>query len=291
MRAALLLLLLTFPASTDATSPPSADGRTIAVDVPAGAEELADPLRNSGWVRWLLSQNEDLEVVVEPDARGDTEIVVRPLPVSDAVKARLAGLPVRLDDGILELDGTPYENHALSLAVRLPRAEKRTWLITGYRTERLAELAGLVLVKEAGARLWGRSNEPFDYLLRETAWLERSGVWQPSEGGRFAVNRDTERDDFSTRDGYYADMKTLAGRHLELRAHSDMAARARGPRARAPAGRRDRRDGKAHPSGSGTADPDGDRARPRRSGPVSGRHRRGGARGRRRRTRRLPSPG
>ncbi len=86
----------------------------------------------------------------------------------------------------------------LSLAVRLPRAEKPTWLITGYQVDRLAYLASLVLLKEAGARIWGRGDEPFDYLLRETAWLERSGVWRATDSG-FGVDRTAERDDFAAR--------------------------------------------------------------------------------------------
>ncbi len=223
MRPSLLLLLLLLP-----ISPAGAEGRTIAVDVPAGAEAVADPLRNSRWVRWILSQNEDLEVVVEPGAEGDTEILVRPLPVGEAVAGLLAGLPVRLDDGILELDGTAYRDHKLTFAVRLPRAEKRTWLVTGYRVDLLADLAGLVLLKEAGARIWGRGGEPFDYLLRETKWLERSGVWSPRGDDTtlgFSVDRDAERDDLSVRDAYYDGMRVIAGRRVEVRASPAMAGR------------------------------------------------------------------
>ncbi len=213
----LLLLVLAAPAS-------GAESRTIAVDVPAGAEEIADPLRTSGWVRWVLSQNEGLEVVVEPGAKGDTEILVRPLPVAEEVAGLLTGLPVGLNGGILELDDTGYRDHQLALAVRLPRAEKRTWLVTGYRLDRLASLAGLVLLKEAGARIWGRGDEPFDYLLRETAWLERSGVWQATAAG-FGVDRASERDDFAARDAYYDRMRTIPGRWVELRASEETASR------------------------------------------------------------------
>ncbi len=213
----LLLLLSALPLS-------GAKGRTIAIDVPAGAEELADPLRKSGWVRWLISQHEGLEVKVEPGARGDVDILVRPLPVGEQVAELLSGLPVRLDEGVLTFDGTAYRDDRLALAVRLPRAEKPTWLITGYQVDRLADLTGLVLLKEAGARLWGRNNEPFDYLLRETTWLERSGVWKTTEAG-FAVDRDGERDDFSARDTYYGDMQTIPGRWIELRAPAQIAGR------------------------------------------------------------------
>ncbi len=213
----LLLLLLTTPAL-------GAERRTIAVDVPAGAEEIADPLRQSGWVRWILSQNEGLEVKVEAGARGDTEILVRPLPVEAEIAELLTGLPVRLRDGVLELDGTAYRGDELTLAVRLPRAEKRTWLVTGYRLDRLAGLAGLVLLKEAGARIWGRGDEPFDYLLRETLWLERSGIWKPREAG-FGVDRGGERDDFAARDAYYGAMRTIPGRWVELRAHAETVSR------------------------------------------------------------------
>ncbi len=216
MRVTLLLLLLALPAG--------ADSRTIAIDVPAGAEEVADPLRNSGWARRLLSRIEGLEVVVKPGATGDTEILVRPLPVGDEIAGLLNGLPVRLTEGVLVLDGTVYHDDKLALAVRLPRAEKPTWLITGYQVDRLADLAGLVLMKEAGVRLWGRDNEPFDYLLKETAWLERSGVWRTTDTG-FAVDRDAERDDLSVRDAYYGGMRTIPGRWIEVRGSAEVAGR------------------------------------------------------------------
>ncbi len=224
----LLLLLLATPAL-------GAESRTIAVDVPAGAEEVADPLRKSGWVRWLLSQNKGLEVKVEPGAEGDTEILVRPLPVSEEVAGLLTGLPASLKGGILKLDGTAYRDHQLTFALRLPRTEKRTWLVTGYRLDRLADLAGMVLLKEAGARIWGRGDEPFDYLLRETAWLERSGVWKQAAGG-IRVDRDAERNDFAGRDAYYDTMRTIPGRWVELRASKETAAR---PEIRELAGRLD----------------------------------------------------
>ncbi len=213
----LLLLLLAAPAL-------GAESRTIAIDVPAGAEEVADPLRKSGWVRWILSQNEGLDVVVAPGAKGDTEILVRPLPVGEEIAGLLAGLPVRLNEGVLELDGTAYRDPKLSFAVRLPRAQKRTWLVTGYAVERLADLVGLVLLKEAGARIWGRGDEPFDYVLRETAWLERSGTWQ-TKAGQFGVDRASERDGFSARDAYYGGMRTIPGRWVELRASDETASR------------------------------------------------------------------
>ena len=215
MRALLLLTLLIL-------TPSDAAGRTIAVDVPAGAEEIADPLRRSRWVRWIVSQQQ-VEVTVEPGATGDVEILVRPLPVEGEVAELLAGLPVYLDQGILKLDGTAYPDRGLSLAVRLPRPEKRAWLITGYRLDRLADLAGLVLLREAGARVWGRDDQPFDYLLRQTAWLERSGVWRATEAG-FAVDRATERDDLAARDAYYRGMRKFPGRGVELRASAETAA-------------------------------------------------------------------
>ncbi len=215
MRTSLLLLLLLIPST--------ASGRTIAVDVPAGAEEVAEPLRNGGWVSWLLSQKEGLKVVVEPGARGDTEILVRSLPLDSTAASLLSGLPIRLD-GAVEFDRTSYSSDRLSLAVRLPQIEKPTWLITGYQLDRVTSLARLVLLKEAGARIWGRDDTPFDYLLSETSWLERSGVWQLTEEG-FKVDRSAERDDFSTRDAYYAGMETLPGRWLELRVPQETASR------------------------------------------------------------------
>ena len=148
----------------------------------------------------------------------------------------LDGLPVRLADGVLELDGTVYRD-GLTLAVRLPRAEnpplppfskggrqKPRWLVTGARVDQLASLAGLVLLQEAGARVWGRDGKPFDYLLRENAWLERSGVWRATDG-RFEIDRAAERDDFAERDAYYGAMRTIPGRWVALRASKETVAR------------------------------------------------------------------
>ncbi len=221
MRFTLASIVLSLSVSFSASA---ASSRTIAVNVPAASQAVTEALQNNGWIRWLLERNQGLEILMGPEATGDIEILVRPLPVSESVRQLLTGLPVHLNDGILELDGASYPEQHLTLAVRLPRpAAKRTWLITGYREERLSELAGLVLLKEAGGQAWGRSDEPFDYLLRETAWLERSGQWQEHEAD-FVIDRIGERDDFKTRDIYYSGMRTLTGRWTELRAPANLAA-------------------------------------------------------------------
>ncbi|MCP3958494.1 MAG: hypothetical protein GY719_11630 [bacterium] len=218
MRTACLFLTIALCASL------SAQAKTIAIDVPAGTEEIAESLRSDGWLQWLLGREEGPKIEIGPGARGDAEIYVRLLPVDESVSEHLAGLPVRFDSGALELDGTAYGDPGLTLAVRLPRAEKRTWLVTGARPDHILGLVRLVLLKEAGARIWGRDDQPFDYLLRETAWLERSGVWRATAEG-FEVDHDGERDDFTARDAYYGGMRTVAGRAVELRATAEVAAR------------------------------------------------------------------
>lgn len=199
----------------------AAEPRTLAVDVPAESRALVDALENSGWLRWLRERDPQTEIVVGPGARGDVEILVRPLPMTDAVRELVARLPVALEDGVLELDGTTYRDRQLTLALRLPRAGRATWLITGYPEAGLSELAGLVLAREAGGRVWGRSDEPFDYLLRESRWLERSGRWLERDGV-FEIDRATERDDFSARDAYYAGLRSLKGRWTELAAPPEL---------------------------------------------------------------------
>ena len=235
MRHSISLLLFLVALSAHAAEP-----RTIAVNVPADAQGITEALQDNGWIRWLLDRNEGLAIDFGPEAVGETEILVRPLPVTGDVQELLKSLPVRLNDGVLELDGTAYREQQLALAVRLPQAgspqaPKRTWLITGHQPERLAELTGLVLAKEGGGRVWGRNGKPFDYLLRQSAWLERSGVWVEHDRA-WAVDRGGERDDFKTRDAYYAGMKTLTGRWTELRASTADAAR---PEIRALAARLD----------------------------------------------------
>ncbi|MEM7356601.1 MAG: hypothetical protein AAF657_37645, partial [Acidobacteriota bacterium] len=181
-------------------------------------------LRIDDWISWLRRTNETLEVIAGPNVRGDVEILVRPLPVDDSIRQLLDGLPVRLEGERLSLDRTSYSDPELALAVRLPHAEKRTWVVAGKDEERLIELGRLVMLKEAGARMWDRENKPFDYLLRETTWLERSGLWIEGETG-VTLDRATERNDFESRRAYYAAMRTIAGRKIELRSTREVAER------------------------------------------------------------------
>ncbi len=229
MRLAVLpvLLALLLPSAA-----PAAERRTIAVDVPAGAEAVAEALRGRWWLRWIEERRDGPQVVVAPGAVGETRILIRPLPAGEAVAELLAGLPVHLGEGVLELDGTAYRDARHTLAVRLPRAERTTWLVTGSESDRLASLAGLLIQKEAGLGIWGRDGEPFDYLLSASWWLERSGRWRATEVG-FGVDRGAERDDFRERDAYYAGMRDFPGRRLWTRGprlileHTDALAMAR----------------------------------------------------------------
>ena len=61
--------------------PSFAEGtRSIAVRTPAGMPGLAAELRDSGWIRWMLSRQEGVTVEVGPEVDGETLIVVAPMP-------------------------------------------------------------------------------------------------------------------------------------------------------------------------------------------------------------------
>ena len=200
------------------------ESKTIAIDVPADVREIEDSLRINDWIDWLRRVDETLDIVAGPGVRGDIEILVRPSPVDDITRRLLDGLPVGWDDKGLRLGEATYAKPSLTLAVRLPDAAKRTWLVIGRDPERLAAGARMVMLKEAGARAWDRDNKPFDFLLRESAWLERSGLWQKTEAG-WGIATETERDDFQSRDAAYAAMRPIPGRWVELRASAAMVAR------------------------------------------------------------------
>lgn len=202
-------------------APAHAEKRTVGVDVPASAQEIAEALRNNGWISWLIHDRDDIDIVIGPGAEGDAVVRVRPLPIDDATASLLEGLPVRLGEDLLELDGTVYRKPQHTLGVRLPNADKPTWVVSGFRMDRVAELARQVLLKEAGVRMWGRPNEPFEYIVQGSRWLERSGNWHKAEHG-LTVDPE-ERNDFPERDAYYAGMVTLPGRALELKAPPELA--------------------------------------------------------------------
>ncbi len=218
----LLCLLLAVPAVTAEQTASAALARTIAIDIPDDA--TAKALRDDGWIRWLTDNRDDVDIVIGPGAQGDSEILVRPLPIEDPVSELLGHLPIKLSEGALELDGTTYRQPTQTLAARLPQAAKTTWLVSGYHIEQVADLTKLIVFKEAGVRMWGRSDSSFDYMLRESSWLERSGVWHSTETG-FEVDREGERNDFPVRDDYYSSMVSLSGQSVVLRAPAAMASR------------------------------------------------------------------
>ncbi|MCP4660332.1 MAG: hypothetical protein GY856_33445, partial [bacterium] len=200
------------------TLPLRAEKRTLAVRTPADAPQVAAALQEGSFMRWVLPRRDDIEVEIGPSARGDVEILVEILPVSEAVAARLAGLPVALDDGVISFGGEVYRDPRHALAVRLPASAKPTWVVSGYRTPEVTALADRVLMAASGAR-FHRSRKDFDYWLFENPWLGRRGRWQQAPSGP-ALDPE-EEDGFAVRDAAYARLRTIRLRHVRLRMPAD----------------------------------------------------------------------
>ena len=215
------LSTLSCAADTGAQAPeePKSGGPVLAVRAP---EPLAAALRDGGFFRWGLPRLEGLRVEMGPEATGDAVLVVSALPATGEAAALAKGLPVDLSGEAVVLDGRRYAAPGHVLALRVPGAERTTWLVAGRDPEKTVRLADEVLFR-LGAALTGqgrgRRSQPLevDYLLRETPWLERSGRWVKGEDGAFAVDRAKERDDFAEREQALATLAEIRGERVVLR--------------------------------------------------------------------------
>ncbi len=210
------LLILATPAPS-----PAAEARRFAVRLPAAGDELAAAVRGGAFNRWIVARDEGVELALGPDAAGDVVVEARLFPVDEGLAARLDALPVSLRGEAITLAGTAYRDRRHALAVRLPEAERPTWVVAGYSVEATASLVDQVLIAAAGRR-WGGIAEDVDYLLREHRYFRRSGRWRADAEGRTVA--DDERDDFAARAAAYSALHPLNRRHLVLRVDAARAA-------------------------------------------------------------------
>jgi len=209
-----LVLVLTLLTATAAAAD-DAGVRTFAVRTPPGAGAIADALRDGGFQRWVLPRDDSLALAVGPDAAGDVLVEAQVFPADERVAGLLAGLPVAVRGDAVVVAGARYPARDCALAVRLPEAPKPTWVVLGHDAEMAAELADHVLVRAAGARVRG-SSEDADYLVYEHPYSQRSGRWHRAADGGWTTDPD-ERDDMAARAAAYAALVALERPRVVLR--------------------------------------------------------------------------
>jgi hypothetical protein len=193
---------------------PKAPPRVLAVRAP---EALTERIKEGPFFRWGVSRFENLRVEMGPDASGDAVVWIDRFPVSPD---RLQGLPVAFENGTVAFAGARYPS-VRALALRLPRAETPSWVVAGQDEDEAVWLASEVLFRLAstltGQRM-GRRGAPldFDYLLRETPSMARSGRWVQKADGGWTVDPSSERDDFAEWDRAFAAMVPIPGERVSL---------------------------------------------------------------------------
>ncbi|HEV2845022.1 MAG TPA: hypothetical protein VG477_09270, partial [Thermoanaerobaculia bacterium] len=163
---------------------------------------------------------EGLRVEMGPGASGDAVVWIDRLPVAPDLAGRLQGLPVGFEGGALSLAGVCYPS-GQSLALRLPEAEKPSWVVVGRDEEEAVSLASDVLFRLASTltgQRQGRRGVPldFDYVLQETPWMLRSGRWARNAEGGWAVDPASERDDFAEWERYFTALVPIPGQRVSL---------------------------------------------------------------------------
>lgn len=197
--------------ATQESSPPPAPPAVSKVLAIRTTEPLATLVRED-FLRWAEPRFEGLRFEVGPEATGDAVVVLETLPASAGTVALAKGLPVELDGEVLVLDGTRYADPGLTLAVRVPEAEKATWLVVGRDSQEVVDLgfnllastASSLVGSEGGRRRFVFSDK--DYLLHETYYFERSGRWAKREDGSWGIDTAAERDDFAAREKAFASL-------------------------------------------------------------------------------------
>ncbi len=217
----LLVTLACSPGGGATAQDPAAPAPRRATLAIRAAGDLAAGIREGSFFRWGIPRFPGLQVEVGPEASGDAVVWVEALPASPAVAGLVKGLPVGLGGGAIVLGGTRYPEPGQALALRIPGAEKPTWIVAGRPGEGLTRMADEVLFRVASAitgQRRGRRGAPLDvdYLLRETPWMERSGRWARAADGAWTLDRAAERDDLAEWDRAFGGMATLGSKQVRL---------------------------------------------------------------------------
>lgn len=216
--------------SSSSSSPGTAEAPTV-LAVRTADDQLAAAVRRGDFFLWALPRLGSVRVEVGPEVREPLLVVDR-LPASAATREMLGGLPVELAAGSITLAGTRYPAAGRALALRLPGEGTTGWVVAGGDEEAAAELANEMLFRLAGRRRSRLGGLDMDYLLRETAWLQRSGRWRPAatlgplgETARWEIDPAAERDDIAARDRAFAALVAVPGQGVELLAAPAVASR------------------------------------------------------------------
>lgn len=177
-------------------------------------------MEQDGFLRWAASRFESLRFEMGPEASGDAVVWVDRLPASPEAASRLQGLPVDLSAEVLEFAGTRYPSGE-AMALRLPAAEKPSWVVLGRNEEAAVSLTTDILFRLAFTLTGegrGRRSRPFDfdYVLQESPWMMRSGYWVRNAAGGWTVDPASERDDFAEWDRAFAAMVQIPGERVSL---------------------------------------------------------------------------
>ena len=195
------------PAASPSAAPPEPPRLSIAIR-PEADPRLEAAIRAGSVYRWVLDDDGGVRAEMGPEAQGDIVVVADLLPAEPATLQRLAGLPVALDAGAIELAGRRYPIAGQALAVRLPdpaggtaavpRPARGTWVVVARTPEAAADLIDDLIIRS----LYRVHGVPplRDYLVRETPYLERSGSWLAQGGGRWGIDPAAEHDDLAARD-------------------------------------------------------------------------------------------
>lgn len=220
---------LVIPAvAQDAPSQSPPQPRHFVVQAP---EDVATHLEGESFQRWVLPNRPEVTLGVlptlgiVPETAPDAgqapalRVLAHPFPVPGALAQHLEGLPVRLDGESMALGGTPYDDPALTLAVRLPGeagTSTETWVVSGHGAEATAAIADRTLMVASGVRFMGRQpRDDVDYIVRGGPHMERNGHWQRTESGAWTLV--DARDDFSVREAYYGSLVSLDRPPVRLR--------------------------------------------------------------------------
>ncbi len=197
------------PAAAPPAAPPAVfetpPAQTIAVVWEGEDVELAEALRQGGFARWALPNLPGwrFEVGAAPEGVAvDLEIRLSRWPVAPQVRELAASLPVELDHDEVALGGTRYREPQAVVALRLPEAEHKTWLIVGGGEEQLVGMVDEILFQAARFGRRARSRPEIDYLVQESRFLSRRGRWR-TVSGRFETDPATETDEIAERDRFY----------------------------------------------------------------------------------------